>query len=156
MDSGTIAVLVALVGAWMVQIVLSSNQMRRYHRRSQKLRRLGTYMSTGVAGTMYRRKVYGLLVVDADHKVVAAEQLSGWTVIARLKPVPQLVGLDIGVVGKGDPPAGVTKKQWAAFDHSAGFVRDRIHQQASKRAAERPPTVTRRRRQRALAGATAS
>jgi DNA-binding transcriptional regulator of glucitol operon len=155
MDSGTIAVLVALVGAWMVQIMLSSNQMRRYHRRSQQLRRLGTYMSTGVAGTMYRRKVYGLLVVDADHKVVAAEQLSGWTVIAHLKPVPEVVGLDLETVGRGDPPAGVTKKQWAAFDHSASFVRDRIRQQASGRASTRPATVTRRRRP-ALAGAAAS
>lgn len=126
MDSGTIAILVALIGAWAVQIVLSSQQMRRFHRCSQVLRRLGSHMATGVAGTMYRRKVYAVLVVDADRKVVAAEQLSGFTVAARLKPVPQLVGLDLDVVGKGEPPAGVSAKQWAAFDHSADFIRNHL------------------------------
>ena len=153
MDSGTVTVLVALVVAWAVQIALSSHQMRRYHRRSQQLRRLGTHMATGVAGTMYRRKVYACLVVDAGgdrRQVVAAEQLSGWTVAARLRPVPQLVGLDLDLVGKGDPPAGVTAKQWAAFDHSADFIRSYLAKPRSTRPARRAPSTVR------AAAATAS
>jgi DNA-binding transcriptional regulator of glucitol operon len=138
MDSTAIVVFVALVGAWAVQIMLSSQQMRRFHRRSQKLRRLGTHMATGVSGTIYRRKLYALLVVDADRKVAAAEQLSGWTVAASLKPVPQLVGLDLDVVGKGEPPAGVSVKQWAAFDHAAGFIRDELARPARRTERARP------------------
>ncbi|MGH9242805.1 MAG: transcriptional regulator GutM [Acidimicrobiales bacterium] len=126
MDSGTIAVLVALAGGWAIQILLSTNQMRRFHRRSQELRRLGTHMATGVSGSMYRRKVYAVLVVGADRQVVAAEQLSGFTVAAGLRPVPELVGLDLDVVGKGEPPEGTSAKQWAAFDHSADFIRSHL------------------------------
>ena len=148
MDSSTIAVLVALVGAWAAQIVFSNHQMRRFHRRSQQLRRQGTHMAIGVAGTMYRRKVYAVLVVDEARRVVAAEQLSGWTIAARLKPTPELVGLDLDVVGKGDPPAGVPAKQWAAFDHAAGFIPAELAKPAVR---GRPAQ-----RRRAVAGATAS
>ena len=137
MESSTIAVLVALVGAWAVQIMLSNRQMKVFHRRSQQLRRLGTHMATGVAGTMYRRKVYALVVVDGDRKVVAAEHLSGWTVAARLKPVANVVGLDLDIVGKGDPPAGVPAKQWAALDHAADFIRAELAKPQGR--SHRPP-----------------
>jgi hypothetical protein len=130
--------------------MLSNYQMARFHRRSQKLRRLGTHMATGVSGNMYRRKVYGLLVTDGSRTVVAAEQLSGWTVAAGLKPVPELVGLDLDVVGKGDPPAGVRAKQWAAFDHAADFIRDELARTPARR--ER---VQRTRHRRTTVAATA-
>jgi DNA-binding transcriptional regulator of glucitol operon len=142
MDQSAIVVFVALVGAWAVQIMLSSQQMRRFHRRSQTLRRLGTHMATGVSGTMYRRKVYAVLVVDADRRVAAAEQLSGSTILANLKPVPQLVGLDLDVVGKGEPPAGVSVKRWAAFDHAAGFIRDELNRPQARRRVRTQPRRT--------------
>jgi DNA-binding transcriptional regulator of glucitol operon len=154
MDSSTVAVLVALVGAWAVQIVLSNHQMRRFHRRTQTLRRLGTHMATGVTGTIYRRKVYGVLVVDRDRRVVAAEQLSGWTVAARLKPVPELVGLDLDVVGQGDPPAGVPAKHWAAFGHAAGFLSKELARTPARR--ERAERAERTRHRRRTLAATAS
>jgi DNA-binding transcriptional regulator of glucitol operon len=154
MDSSTVAVLVALVGAWAVQIVLSNHQMRRFHRRTQALRRLGTHMATGVAGNIYRRKVYAVLVVDGDRRVVAAEQLSGWTVAARLKPVPELVGLDLDVVGTGDPPPGVSAKRRAAFDHAAGFIRNELARTPARR--ERGERTQRTRHRRRTVAATAS
>jgi DNA-binding transcriptional regulator of glucitol operon len=156
MDGSTIAVLVALVGAWATQILLSNHQMRRFHRRSQQLRRLGTHMATGVAGSMYKRKVYALLVVDEHRRVAAAEQLSGWTVAAGLKPVPELVGLDLATVGRGDPPPGVRAKHWAAFDHAADFIRKELARTPARARRERVERTQQARHRRTTVAATAS
>ena len=138
-ESSTITIIVALVLVWSLQIFFSNGQIRRFHRRSQELRRQGTHMAVGIAGNMYRRKTYAVVVVDEASKVVAAEQLSGFTVLARLKPISALVGLDLWEIGRGDPPAGVNTKTWAAVAHAAGFLRkavDPIRAAAFERDAE--------------------
>jgi hypothetical protein len=109
--------------------------MRAFHKKSQQLRRMGTHMSIGLAGTTYRRKVYAALVTDADDRVVAAEELGGWTVFAGSRPVPAVVGLTLEEVGKGEPPAGVSKKTWASLDHAAGFIRNKLAKEAAAAAA---------------------
>ncbi|HEY5651116.1 MAG TPA: transcriptional regulator GutM, partial [Acidimicrobiia bacterium] len=77
----TIAIVVALFLVWSVQIFLSNQQMNRFNKRTMQLRRQGALMAIGVAGNMYRRKVYVAVVIDDDGKVVAAESLSGFTVL---------------------------------------------------------------------------
>lgn len=122
-ETQTIVLLLLLVFGWLTQILLSTWQMRRFHGRSVELKKLGTNMSIGVAGNIYRRKTYVIVVTDLYDEVVAAERLTGFTVFATLKPVPEVVGLHFDDLGKGDPPAGVDSKTWAAFDHAAGFIR---------------------------------
>lgn len=129
------AIVLMLAAAWLLQIWLSSQQMRSFHKKSQQLRRMGTHMSIGLAGTTYRRKVYTALVTDAEDRVVAAEELGGWTVFAGSKPVPAVVGLSLAEVGKGEPPAGVSKKTWASLDHAAGFIRNKLAKEAAAAAA---------------------
>ncbi len=127
MGRGSEILLIALLaGAWLFQIWLSNGQMRRYHKRTQEVRRLGTYMATGVSGNMYRRKVYATLVTDEHGKVVAAEVLSGFTVFAGSRSVPQVVGLMISDVGTGSPPEGISEKTWKALEHAAGFIRPKV------------------------------
>ena len=125
-ESTTIAILVALVGAWMVQVWLSNGQMRRFHRRSQELRRMGTNMAIGVTGNMYRRKTYVTLVTDDDDRTVAAEELSGFTVLAALRPIEGVEGMHVADIGRGEPPEGISAKTWAALDHAAGFIRNKL------------------------------
>lgn len=131
MDNVSVTIVMLLAGAWLLQIWLSSQQMRTFNKRSQQLRRMGTHMAIGLAGTTYRRKVYTTLVTDADHRVVAAEELAGFTVFAGSKPVPEAVGLSLDEVGRGDPPAGVSKKTWASLDHGAGFIRNKLAKDAA-------------------------
>lgn len=125
-ESSTILVLLALVGAWSLQVWLSNGQMRRFHKRSQELRRMGTHMAIGVTGNMYKRKTYVALVTDDDNQAVAAEQLSGFTVMAGLKPIDGVEGIHIENIGRGDPPSGISPKTWEALDHAADFIRKKL------------------------------
>ena len=122
----TIAIVVALFIVWSVQIFLSNQQMNRFNKRTMQLRRQGALMAIGVAGNMYRRKVYVAVVIDDDGKVVAAESLSGFTVLATAKPVSGMEGLDLWEIGQGDAPDGIPSKTWAAIDHAAGFLRKKV------------------------------
>ncbi len=126
MDTTTVTLLIVLVGAWLLQIFMSNMQMRRFHRRSQEMRRTGTDMAVGLAGTNYRRKTYAVLVTDLHQRVTAAGYLSGFTVFADMKELPQLEGMHLDQVGKGDPPQGVSPKTWKALDHAAGFIRQKL------------------------------
>lgn len=122
----TIAIVVALFLVWSVQIFLSNQQMNRFNKRTMQLRRQGSLMAIGVAGNMYKRKVYVAVVIDDDGKVVAAESLSGFTVLATAKPIQGIQGLDLWEIGRGESPEGIPSKTWAAIDHAAGFLRKKV------------------------------
>lgn len=122
----TLAIIGALAALWAIQVFLSTLQMRRFHKRSQQLRRLGAHMAVGLAGNMYRRKVYTVVVIDADGTVVAAEQLSGFTILANLQPIPSMEGRDVWEIGRGPAPSEIPAKVWSSVDHAAGFLRKKI------------------------------
>lgn len=125
-DRPSVAIVGFLVAAWLLQIWMSAQQMRRFHATSQRLRRMGTHMAIGVAGNMYRSKTYVALVTNTGNQVVAAERLNGLTVFASSKPVPEVVGMSLDEVGRDDPPRGVSPKTWAALDYAAGFIRKKL------------------------------
>lgn len=83
--------IVGLAVAWFVQYVLSFWQMRRFYGRIAELRKLGT-VSIGMEGSAWKRRQYAVLVVDREKRIVRAEQLSGWTVLAALRPIRGLEG----------------------------------------------------------------
>ena len=119
---GFLFLLVAL--AWISQLALSLLQTRRFHRRVAELR-TGSYASAvGLAGNNWRRKVYGVLVVDHAYTVLRAEILAGFTVFAHLKPVPALVGVPIERIERSDPLTGVSQKTWIAFRNAARYIHD--------------------------------
>ena len=121
----TLALLGMLVVAWLLQLGLSTLQMKRFHQRSLQLKRTGSDSAIGLAGSMYRRKVYSVLVADEAGTVTAAEFLAGWTVFADLKSVPGLVGMSLDQIEAGEPPPGVSEKVWASLEHAAGFIRSK-------------------------------
>lgn len=91
MSTTATVIILMLAIMWALQYALSFWQMRRYYRRLAELRREGMVW-VGMAGSAWRRRQYAVLVVDRDNRIVRAEQLSGWTVLAALKPVPELEG----------------------------------------------------------------
>lgn len=114
---------VALAGVWALQLVLSLFQSKRFHRKVFQLRKQGDKASVGMAGSNWKRKVYAVLVVDRDRNSVHAYKLAGFTVFADLEPVPELVKLPLERFEQDEPPEGVSRKVWTAFQHAAGFIR---------------------------------
>jgi DNA-binding transcriptional regulator of glucitol operon len=84
-------IILSLVIMWVLQYALAFWQMRRYYGRIAELRREGQVW-VGMAGSAWRRRQYAVVVVSPDNRIVRVEQLSGWTVLATLKPVRGLEG----------------------------------------------------------------
>ena len=123
---------VVLAGVWALQLVLSLFQSKRFHRKVFQLRKQGDKASVGMAGSNWKRKVYAVLVVDQERQTVHAYKLAGFTVFADLEPVQELIKLPLERFEQDEPPAGVSRKVWTAFQHAAGFVR------SADEAAEQP------------------
>lgn len=128
---GWVFLLLAL--AWIGQLALSLLQTRRFYRQVAQMRQ-GSYASaTGLAGSTWRRKVYGVLVVDEDLSIMRAGQLSGFTVFAGVKPVNTVTGLPLARIEDDTPVDGVSPKLWSAFQNAAGYIRSH---EAKRTAAE--------------------
>lgn len=117
---------IALGVMWLAQFGLSFLQMRRYYGRISKLRKTGL-TATGMSGNRVRTRTYVVLVLDEDLKVKTAEQLSGITVFASLKPIKQLIGLHVDDVWEGgEIPKSVGKNVWSAACAAAQYLRDHL------------------------------
>lgn len=89
-------IILGLAGAWLLQLFLSYFQLRRFYGRVSQLRKGGNLVSIGVSGTAWKRRQYAILVVDPQTDVIRqSEQLSGWTVLASLKPLHGLEGMTL-------------------------------------------------------------
>lgn len=107
---------------WIGQLALSYFQYKRYFARYNELKRMGDRVAVGVTGNIYSTKAYGVLVVDEKNNILHAEQLSGITVFANLKPVPELVGQPISVLEDEAPQPGIKKRHWAAFREAREYL----------------------------------
>ncbi len=115
----------AVAFVWILQLALSLLQTRRFHRRVAELRREGSATSVGMAGSNWKSKAYGVLVVDENRNIIRAEKLSGFTVFANLQPVPELSGKPMTVLDDETPVDGIKQKLWTAFQNAAGYIRKR-------------------------------
>lgn len=113
--------ILAFVMFWLAQYMLTSWQMQRYNRRLVELRRLGL-VSVGKAGSAWRRRQYGVLVVDKQDRIVHVEQLSGWTVFAQLRPVAGLDGRPISDIGDASVSLPVSPKLRLALQDAVGYI----------------------------------
>ena len=83
--------MIAILSAWVLQFVMSFFQMRRFYGRVSLLRKDGL-TAIGMSGSVYKRRLSTVLTVDEEDTIKHAEQLYGWTVFTRLRPVEGLVG----------------------------------------------------------------
>lgn len=121
---------IALGVMWLAQFGLSYLQMQRYYGRVAKLRRTGL-CATGMSGDRLRTRAYVVLVLDESRRVKTAEKLSGITVFASLRPVPQMTGLHLqDITPEAAPPKGVSGKLWTAFCSAAEHLRAHLAKSA--------------------------
>ncbi len=128
--SQAVIIFIALIVGWLIQLAFSYFQTKRFHDRLTVLKRRGQRTAVGFAGSNWRRKVYAVLVVDDLDNIVCAEQLSGWTVFAKLKPVDALVGLPVEALSE-DRAGNIPEKIWRACQNAAGYLAE-DNQQATQ------------------------
>jgi len=123
MYSAATPIIIGLAVAWLIQYALAYWQMRRFYRRVGELRQLGT-VSIGMEGSAWRRRQYAVLVVDPDKRIVHAEQFSGWTVAANLRPVQGLEGYTLEQLGDDavELPISQNRKLVLAFRNAAQHI----------------------------------
>jgi len=109
--------IIGFVIAWVIQFVMTFFQMRRFNKKLSQFKKLGT-TAVGMSGSMYKRRTYAVLVIDKNEKIIHAEQFSGWTVFASLKPVIELVGLTTVDVMNESLELPIAKKTRSAFQNA--------------------------------------
>jgi len=107
-----------LAGLRIIQFGLAYWQMRRFYQRMSTLRKSGL-TAVGLSGNRYKGRLYVVLTVDEDDRVIHAEQFSGWTVFAQLRPVPELTGLSLQELLTNESSLPVSKKLRNAFGNAA-------------------------------------
>lgn len=87
---------------WALQLLLVMRQTQRFQRELRSLRAVGT-TAVGRDGSRMRGYVYVAIAADPGGRVVAARQMTGFTVFSRLRPAPDLVGRSVHeLVGADD------------------------------------------------------
>lgn len=124
------AIFLVFIVAWVIQFGMTFFQLRRYNKRVAELKKMGP-TAVGMSGSMYKRRAYGVLVFDDQEKIVRAEQFSGWTVFASLKPVKELEGLTLQDIKDESVELPISKKIRSAFINAVDQV-----EYARKKAAE--------------------
>ena len=118
--------------AWLIQLGLAYRQAHQFAQRIRALRKLGL-CATGLAGGSYRGRIYVALVVHPlTHRVLRAEQLRGYTVFARPKPIPPLEGHSLDELLLPDTTIeGVSPRAMQAVRSAAEFIQKSLEQDAS-------------------------
>jgi len=111
-------IFVGLAFAYGLQLLLTGWQAKRYYKRLKVLRKDGM-TSVGMSGGKWSGRVYGVLVVDEDYKILHAEKMSGWTIFSGLKPVDSLKGLNAKDLLDENCTFSLKKKLLEAFRNAA-------------------------------------
>ena len=131
---------IGLALMWILQLGLTSWQMRRYYGRIAALRREGVVW-VGLSGSAWRRRVYAVVVVNPEQRVVRVEQLSGWTVLAKLKEVPGLAGRSVDELADDNVSLPVNNKLRAALKNAVELMRAHELKQKQKAEASTDPSA---------------
>lgn len=90
MDSITTLIVVAIV-AWVGQIGLTFFQIRAFNRMLQEMSQKGA-VKIGKTRSRWKARTIVVLVEAQDKTIIDARLFSGWTVFARPKSLPDLIG----------------------------------------------------------------
>jgi DNA-binding transcriptional regulator of glucitol operon len=131
MNSTGSAIIIMLAIAWLIQFGLSFFQMRRFYRRVAALHKFGSVW-IGMEGSAWKRRQYAVLVVDKDNIIRRAEQLSGWTILAALKPVYGLDGRPISDLKDDSIDLPIKPKLLLAFRNAVKHIEEHAARKAAK------------------------
>jgi DNA-binding transcriptional regulator of glucitol operon len=116
----------AIVAGWMVQMYLTYQQGMAFNRQVLALRRQGT-VSVGVAGKRYRGgRAYVAIAVDSHGIVRNALTLTGFTTMARGKPLPGVFDVNTSRILSDEPLPGLSKTQHDAAKHAVNLARSHV------------------------------
>lgn len=135
MTSTGSAIILMLGIAWLIQFGLSYWQMKRYYKRINVLHRDGSVW-IGMEGSAWKRRVYAALVVDKNERIAHAEQLSGWTILATLKPIPGLAGRPVSDLTDDQIELPVSPKLLKALRNAVMHRQEAADKAAAKALAE--------------------
>lgn len=121
-----------IIAAWIVQIVLSYRQAIEFAHRIAEMRRAGK-VAVGLGRGRFRSRVYAVVAVGRDDRVVGAEVLRGWTTLSKPKPIAGLPGLPYERLCDTPAVADFDEALRDAFCQVVTTLRD---DQAARRAAE--------------------
>ena len=107
---------------WLIQLILSLFQTKRFYKKYYELKKEGDTSSIGMAGSNWKRKVYAVLVVNKEREIIHACKLSGFTVFANLKKVEGLKGQKLSALKDNPEKLNLNKKVLEAFQNSADFI----------------------------------
>ena len=107
-----------LVVMWALQFGVTYFQMKKYTKRLKLIRQDGL-TSVGMSGGKYKGRTYGILTVDDNNQVIHAEKMAGWTNFSNLRPVPDLVGLNLDQILDENLELPISKKLHLAFRTAA-------------------------------------
>ena len=116
-------IFVMLVIMWSLQFGLTYLQMKKYTKRLKVIRQDGL-TSVGMTGGKYKGRTYGILTVDENNQVIHAEKMAGWTNFSNLRPVPDLVGLNLDQILDENLELPISNKLRLAFRTAANDLLD--------------------------------
>jgi DNA-binding transcriptional regulator of glucitol operon len=129
--SSAIVLFILLGLMWLLQLYLTYRQTQRFYGRVRKLRKLGM-LAVGVAGGMYRGRVYAVMVVNPETRIIThAEKMSGWTVFAGLKQIKGGTGHLLDDFLDGKVHIAVGQKALEALKNAGNDIRRALDQQAA-------------------------
>lgn len=127
--------IVAVVAGWMVQMYLTYQQGMAFNRQVLALRRQGT-VSVGVAGKRYRGgRAYVAIAVDGHGIVRDALTLTGFTTMARGKPLPGVFDIETSRILSDEPLPGLSKTQHDAARQAVDLARSHMPATSARHAA---------------------
>ena len=132
LETGT-AIIFMLATAWLIQFGFSFIQIRRFYGRVKQLNKFGAVW-IGMAGSAWKRRQYVALVVNKENIIQRAEQLSGWTIFASLKPVQGLDGRPITDLMDDTIELPVQGKLLLAFRNAVEHIQSAAERKAAKEA----------------------
>lgn len=94
-----------VAAAFVLQIVLSMNQMRHFSNAFIKLRKQGKVACGRKAGGFHAGAIV-MFLIDDDGKIRTAQKLEGVTCLARVRPLDGFEGKMIGTLTEKDGPKG--------------------------------------------------
>lgn len=110
-------IIIALVVMWIAQFGMAYWQMKRFYGRL-KIVRKGGLTAVGQGGGQYKGRAYAVLTIDDDNIIVHAEQFKGWTVFAKLRPVPEFIGMSLQQLLDTEDTLPTTPKLRLAFGNA--------------------------------------
>lgn len=134
----TIALLLLIM--WGLQFAMAYFQMRRFYARLKVVRKAGI-TAVGMAGSQYRGRAYAILTVDKNKNVIHAEKMSGWSNFSGLRPVPELVGMNLGEILDPEKPLSVPTKLAEAFRNAAAYIQNASQDGGAKTLGDRGATA---------------